>query len=115
MRRCDAGARDHSVRRVDARYKRTFIDMRAIEQQAAQRLGAAGGEMPADLHAQLVPLKAQADALKPELDGARAAVDGSRAELEARQKTSKALEQRAREIEKKKTQLRERYHVLVRS
>jgi hypothetical protein len=102
-------AREQTLRRVDARYKRLFIDMRAIEQQAAQRVGPAGGEMPADLHAQLLPLKAQADALKPELDGARTAVEGTRAELEARNRAGKELEQRAREIERKKAQLGDRY------
>jgi hypothetical protein len=102
-------AREQTLRRIDARYKRIFIDMRALEQQAAQRLGPAGGEMPADLHAQLLPLKAQADALKPELEGARAAAEGSRAELSARMKASQQLEERAREIERKKAQLRDRY------
>ena len=102
-------SREQTFRRVEARHKRYFIEMRAIEQQAAQRLGPAGGEMPEDLHAQLAPLKAQADALRPELDGARAAYEGSLSELEARKRASKELEQRARDVERKKSQLRDRY------
>lgn len=102
-------AREIAFHRVEARQKRCFIEIRGIEQQAAQRLGPEGGEMPPDLFALLKPLKAQAEALRPELEQSRAAFDASRAEDETRARKVRELEKRASEVERKKSQLGERF------
>lgn len=102
-------AREVAFRRVEARHKRCFIEMRGIEQQAAQRLGPEGGEMPPDLFALLKPLKAQAEALRPELEQTRAAFDAAQREDEASGRKVRELERRASEVERKKGQLGERF------
>jgi hypothetical protein len=102
-------ANEQALRRVEARQKRCFIEMRGIEQQAAQRLGPEGGEMPPDLCALLAPLKTQAAALQPELEQARAAYDASRAQDDVHARAIKAHESRKSEFERKKSQLTQRF------
>lgn len=106
-------AREHTFQRVEARHKRCFIEMRAIEQQAAQRVGPAGGEMPAELFAKLAPLQAQVEALRPELEQARTAYESTRAELELRGRQQKQREQKALDLERKKRQVGERYRPVL--
>jgi hypothetical protein len=105
----ELAACEQSFRRVEARHKRCFIEMRAIEQQAAQRLGPAGGEMPADLFEKLAPLKAQAEALRPELEQARAAYEAAKRQDEAHARAIKGHESRKAEFERKKSQLGDRF------
>jgi hypothetical protein len=91
------------------RHKRCFIEIRAIEQQAAQRLGPAGGEMPAELCAKLASLEAQTGAARAELEQARVAYEATRGELEMRNRTRKQLEANLSALTRKKQQAGARY------
>jgi hypothetical protein len=93
--------RSHARERLEAREKRCFIEMRAIQTQAAQRIGPAGGVMPDDLAERLAKLEAELAASKPELDQARAM------ELEAERELSRLRRQKA-EQEKALTKIEQR-------
>lgn len=89
------------LERAEARHKRDLIEIRAVEDQAAQRLGPQGGDMPADLVARLLPLKSRAEGSRQDLADARAEHDTLKKEHDAGQ-------QRLRELARRDEKLNER-------
>lgn len=97
------------LERAEARHKRALIEIRAVEQQAAQRLGPEGGNMPPDLVAQLLPLKERADGAAQDLESARAEHASRRAEFSAGERRLAELTRRSEQLERAKRDVARRY------
>ncbi|MFZ5895847.1 MAG: hypothetical protein ACOY0T_32620 [Myxococcota bacterium] len=89
--------RDHNFQRLDARYKRGFIELRALEQQGASR-------------EQSQRVQEAQEALRPELEATKEAYEATREEHSLRQRALSESKQRIGELERKKRDLAARFH-----
>jgi len=92
-------------RRADAKLKRVQIEMRAVAQVAEQKIGPAGGSIPAAEAARLAELEQRAHAMEPELVALRAALERSKQALNEARTRLEALRQNKRQISRKKQAL----------
>jgi hypothetical protein len=97
--------REASERRADAKLKRVQIEMRAVTQVAEQKLGPAGGPMPAMEAAQLTELERRAQATQPEVAAARSALEQAKQALHQTRARLEALRQSQRQISRQKQAL----------
>jgi len=97
LEECEANAK-----RAEAKLKRVQIEMRAVTQVAEQKLGPAGGPMPAHEAARFAELEQRAQALLPELESARARLEQAKQVLGRASTARAALQQNERQIGRKK-------------
>ncbi|HET9929460.1 MAG TPA: hypothetical protein VFQ35_02180 [Polyangiaceae bacterium] len=88
--------REQTLLRLEARHKRGFIELRAMEQRGA---GVEEAEH----------VRAQQQALVPQLEAAKAAYEATLGELAVRAKHQREVRYRVNEIERKKRDLRARF------
>ena len=97
--------RESNAQRADAKLKRVQIEMRAVTQVAEQKLGPAGGSMPAAEAAQIAELERRAQAMQPEVQALRSALEQAKLEFYQARARVEALRQTQRQIGRKKQAL----------
>jgi len=94
--------REANAKRAEAKLKRLQIEMRAVSQVAEQKLGPAGGPMPALEASQLSDLEQRAHAMQPEVEAARARFDQAKLALGRARTDLATLAQSERQIGRKR-------------
>ena len=97
--------REANESRANAKLKRVQIEMRAVTQVAEQKLGPAGGPLPAAEAAQLAELEQRAQAMQPELQAARSGLEQAKQTLNQAHTRVEALRQNQRQLGRKKQAL----------
>jgi hypothetical protein len=91
--------------RIEAKLKRVQIEIRAVTQVAEQKLGPAGGPLPAAESAQIAELEQRAQAMQPELNALRNAVERAHRTLNQARARVEGWQQSQRQIARKKQAL----------
>ena len=99
--------REANAKRAEAKFKRVQIEIRAVTQVAAQKLGPQGGQIPDPEAAQLAGLRHRAEALEPELAHTRAESEQAEQALQRLRAQLHALNQSERQIARNKQALGE--------
>jgi hypothetical protein len=95
-------AAENELRRAEGKHQRVQIEMRGVMDLARQKLGPAGGDVPAEFAAKLAELQSRANALEPELTQAKAKHASAVAALAQAETETQRLLSQMRQLERQK-------------